>query len=399
MSIGAGTLATPGSQFGRTENDKSLALTKTLNFAASHNGKQHNLPSNASHTYTKFDKSSSRFKWEDQEHFLNSDTTCRESAHPKLSRLDVEKHWDLKQPKGPTRVYGAIKPTKYGGEERLDGPDHWTKGEYWNIDSSIKIWGDHEVRRNAAAASHDVHRQDQVQRMILEPRKGALNRNTGKPILPRQCTSGAVTADACFLEAQGFDLGNRDRSGKVVRGLWKPVSEAQMFRSTRSFDRNIPRITDHIRTMCKTKSCPLGATLAPDVLAVTLQPEDLGGDAGALAEKADLSYKTFGRTHASRSCNYWNAFDHTVAREAAKMNISTFTPSMNKHLEGIPFRGNLELTPAAVYTLNYRKFGEAAFREHSSSESRPQSSRPRPWLAGTKRMVGVQGDDAKADPQ
>eukprot|EP00928_Gymnodinium_smaydae_P069989 TRINITY_DN53947_c0_g1_i1.p1 TRINITY_DN53947_c0_g1~~TRINITY_DN53947_c0_g1_i1.p1 ORF type:complete len:446 (-),score=63.80 TRINITY_DN53947_c0_g1_i1:41-1285(-) len=394
MSFGSGTLASPGGDYGY-EHTRNFKLAKGNGLAASSNGKQHGLPQNPSHSFVKQDATSSRFKWETLGHFKHSltvepkDVERKERRHQRLTQSDVEAHWDLKQPRGPTRLIGTVKgeiqdvgrepKLKLGGEVRLDKqPDLWTSGEYWNVDSNIRKWGEHEIRRNMAAANHDVHRHDQIQRVVLPPQPGHVNM-LGQPLPMRQSVSGVITADGSFLEAMGFDLGLRDRQAKPVK-LWRPANSSEMFRSHESYQRDLPRMTDYYRTMRRSNSMP-GSTQASTTMreVPTLRPEDVGGQAGAHAEESDETHQKAGRTHGSRSCRYWDRYDHTCRREAAKMACGTFSPIYNSHPEFYPIH-NLELSPAAVYTRKYQLWGEEALRGHESKKVRPHNNRARPWL-------------------
>mmetsp|Transcript_38188 Transcript_38188/g.122800 ORF Transcript_38188/g.122800 Transcript_38188/m.122800 type:complete len:349 (-) Transcript_38188:45-1091(-) len=316
MSHGCGTLGGP-SGF-RTGN---LA-------AASSNGKQHSLP--------------------------------KAPAHGATNKLAVTDHW-ADQAKGPTRLWGTTTKTKLGGEERLDGaPDHWEKGEFWNVDSNIKIWGEHEVKRNASSSAHDVHRHDQITRTLLEPLKGQ------EKIGVRQCVSGVVSPDCCFLEAWGFDLGSRDRQGRPAP-LWKPPTSGEHFRSERSFERDLGRMTENFRSMRRSKTLP--GNIMP-VQTVRLKHEDVGGEAG---EHAPPTQDEAGRSFGSRSCRFWDSYDHASRREAAKLACSVHSASASQHRE-FPHK-DCELDPAAVYTLKYRKLGEDSLRKHLKASERSSTIR------------------------
>lgn len=315
MSYGAGTGAVPS------------AFNLGTAGAARSNGKQHSLPENP--------------------------------HHHKIDPEDIVAHWDINTKKGPTRLWGETKSTKYGGLERHESCGHqWLQGEYWNVDSNIRKWGLHEVKRNAAAANHDVHRHDQYERFVLPPKPGS-----DKP--PRQCVSGVVSPDSCFLEAWGFDLGLRDRQGNNTT-LWKPVRSGEMFRSDRSFNRHLPRMVENYRALRKTASMP------GTILADTLRPEDVGGEAGELATRDDTNWQDnrAGRTHGSRSCYGWDNYDHTARREAAKMSCGTHCPSMKEHNQGHPFKEELELNPASIYTKKFRVNGEDSLRRHMGKSTR-----------------------------
>lgn len=319
MSIGCGTLASPS------------GFRKGTLAASRSNGNQHTLPVSPVHS---------------RDAFLTSE--------------EIDTHW-AKQTRGPTRMWGTVKSTRFGGEQRIDGePEQWLTGEYWNCDSNIRKWGEHEVRRNAAGQAHDIHRHDQITRVMLPPQPYAKERP------PRYSTSGVCTADTCFLEAWGFDLGLRDRQANPAP-LWKPVTSNEHFRSERSWNRNIGRLTDNFRSMRQTMSSP-GLTLPSET--VTLRPEDIGGETGELAHADDSNLERQGRTHGSRSCKYWDRYNHTVKREGAKMSCGIHSPSFKTHPEEYPYVDQLELRPSAVYTRRYRKWGESNLRNHVSAATR-----------------------------
>jgi len=267
--------------------------------------------------------------------------------HPHIKAEQVEAHWDANQKTVPTRLWGTAKGTKLGGETRPDvEAQTWTCGELWNCDSNIRKWTDWEVKRNAAAASHDVHRHDQITRIVLQPQA------TSKVKTARLCVSGVVSPDCCFLEAWGFDLGLRDRQGKPTR-MFKPVTQGKQFRHPRSYNRDVSRIHAYKSTLGKTASSP-GLTLPQDTV-MTLRPEDIGGEAGEQGGSEAASLERQGRMYASRSCPYWDSYDHTCRREAAKMSCSIHSPSFRSHPENYAYVDELELTPAAIYTKKYRE--------------------------------------------
>jgi len=272
-----------------------------------------------------------------------------------------------------------VKDNDFGGYEKVDSqPESWTSGDYWNVDSNIKIWGEHEVRRNAASDALDVHRHDQISRVVLEPHPGTKTRN-GKEPAARQSISGVVSAGSSFLEAFGFDLGLRDRQARCTT-LWKPASGGEMFRSQRSFQRDVPRISEYNRTLRRTKSTP-GFTFSAQTPGgvVTLRQEEIGGEIDdgdevserpgrmeltSMAQTCSFDVRGLGRTHGSRSCRYWDRWDHTSKREAARSSNGTYSPAFAKHPEEYPYYDGMVLSPAARYTLKYKRFGEAGLRQH-----------------------------------
>jgi hypothetical protein len=205
--------------------------------------------------------------------------------------------------------------------------------------------------------AHDIHRHDQKARITLLPQPvvGRLSRENK----PRVTTSGFLSPDSCFLENWGFDLGLRDRQAAPAT-LWKPVGKCEQFRSVRSHNWDKKRMAESQRSMRLTASCP-GETMTST--AVRMQPEDIGGEAGELAAGNDSDIVKMGRTHGSRSCHYWDSYDHTVKREAAKMAIGVHSPSHTSHPEEYPFKHG-DLNPAAVYSLKFKKEGHDGLRKH-----------------------------------
>lgn len=307
MSYACGTLCHPAA-FGLSNKGASIG-----------NGKQHTLP-------TKF-------------------------HHQHLTKDMIEGAWDAKTQsaalsKGPSRLWGTATATRFGGEQRPETEAQtWSTGELWNIDSNIRKWGEHEIRRNAASGCHDVHRHDQIQRIVLPPQAG-----TKKSVAGRLCLSGVVTGDSCFLEAWGFDLGLRDRQAKPC-GLFKPVSKNEQFRALRSYDRDIPRMADHMRSMNRCASTP--GPHAVSEMVMTLRPEDVGGEAGENGGPDASQLKTQGKTHASRSCHYWDNYEHVVKREGAKLSCSIHSPAFRESKDAHPYADG-DLHPQAIYTRKFR---------------------------------------------
>jgi len=307
MSFACGTLANPAAF---ASGNKAASIS---------NGKQHALPQKCHHSHMKLEQ--------------------------------IEAIWDPKQTKTPSRLWGTATATKWGGEQRPECESQtWSTGELWNIDSNIRIWGEHQIKRNAAASAHDVHRHDQFERICLIPQPGSGGKKTHAP---RLCVSGVVSPDCCFLEAWGFDLGLRDRQAKPVK-LWRPVGKAEQFRALRSYDRDIPRMAEHHRTLNKSSSAPgsYGQTLHS--MMATLRPEDVGGEAGEHGGSDAANHEVAGKTHGSRSCHYWDSYDHTCRREAAKLSCATHSPAFREHKDAHPYVDEIELRPQAIYTRKYR---------------------------------------------
>lgn len=336
MSLGCGTLASPTGDL----------LAKGIGAAARSNGKQHTLPEKAYHHRIKADDVVDH--WADPKSSLNPGSFSKVKSHP-------------------TRLWGTQSATTLGGTNREDmaQPDLWRSGEYWNVDSNIRIWGEHETRRGAAAANHDVHRHDQICRYMLEPQPaiGRLSRQT----VPRITTSGVVKPDTCFLECWGFDLGLRDRQAKPVT-TFKPVNKGRQFRSLRSFNRDFGHMAETLRSQRTTASVP-GATHIDG--ARTFRMEDVGGEAGALKAEADDVADKQGRTYGSRSCNFWEEYGHCTRREGAKLSHGVHSPAFTSHREDYPIKYQLELNPASVYTLKYKKDGMDALRRHDAKDYAP----------------------------
>lgn len=221
-----------------------------------------------------------------------------------------------------SRLWGSTIPTRYGGEEAVDSvPEHWEVGEFWNRDSNIRLWQPHYVRRNWAAGAHDVHRHDQIIKIKL-------------PGSDRESISGVLASDCCFLEAWGFDLGLRDRQARKTP-LFRPPCKAEQFRSKKSFQRS--------RSEGK-------------ILDRTIGVPELG---------------TQGETFGSASHEGYDSYDHTVAREGARLSHSIHAHQFRGIQAGLHQaypHDHCNLRPAAIYTLKYKKFGEEkGLRSHDSA--------------------------------
>lgn len=317
MSIGCGTLAGPA------------ALCTGTRAASRSNGKQHTLPVSPAHS----------------------------GGTKAITAKAVKEAWGPKQPKSVTRLWGSSVQTSYGGEERLDGqPDHWLHGDYWNVDSNIRRWTQHQVKRNMASANHDVHRHDQINRQVLTAHPNASLRHQRIPA--RQCVSGVVSPDCCFLEAWGFDLGARDRQGAPITSkLWKPPgggAVGEHFRSLRSFDRNVERMAHSFRSLRKASSVSqLERVNAQSFdLSTLLKPEDISGDegvGGAVFQEQPVESR--GVNYGARCCYGWDDHGHAVRREGAKMSHGIHSHAVRAHKDFAYVNGRL--APASIYRRDH----------------------------------------------
>mmetsp|Transcript_24486 Transcript_24486/g.56414 ORF Transcript_24486/g.56414 Transcript_24486/m.56414 type:complete len:328 (+) Transcript_24486:87-1070(+) len=327
MSVGCGTLG------------GATGFLKGTSRASSGNGRQHTLPTS---TY-----------------------------HRRINAEDVEAHWAVDNQTGPTRVWGETQANRLGGLERVDGePNGWTKGEFWNTDSNINIWNEHQVRRNHASSSHDVHRHDQMSRVVLPQHAGEKER-------PRRlCVSGVVSPDSNFMEAWGFDLGRRDRHAQTIAQPFLPARGGEQFRALRTFNHGLPKVLEHYRTLKRTPSEP-GRSTTAKLEPKTLRPEDAEGagmDASNTEDhrRVDQGGIGGGRTHGSKSCRGWDSWDHVVKREGARTTHDVMSPYVRHHREGYPFVDELDLRPSAVYTRRFQRFGEDNLRRHHSHNRQQQ---------------------------
>jgi hypothetical protein len=315
MSIGCGTLCSPA------------AFCTGTKAASRSNGRQHTLPISPTHSFIK--------------------------------SKDVKEHWGPSQPKSTSRLWGAAHKTSYGGEERLDGqPDHWLHGDYWNVDSNIRRWNSHQVKRNMASANHDVHRHDQIRRAVIGPHPHDGPKHQRIPA--RQCISGVVSPDCCFLETWGFDLGMRDRQGMPITSkIWRPPgggAAPEHFRSLRSYDRNVERMAESFRIMRKTmRSSGSDSNLATAgrlSISSMLKPEDISGDEGVGGGVfQEQPVESRGMLHGTRCCYGWDDHAHAVLREGAKMSHSVHSPAARAHKDFPYIQGRL--APASRYRRNH----------------------------------------------
>jgi hypothetical protein len=208
--------------------------------------------------------------------------------------------------------------------------------EYWNPDSMISNWTDTEIRRDAAGGAHDVHRHDAIKQHTL-------------PGSDRVSISGVMTADACFLEPWGFSLGSRDRQGNPV-GWFKPTTQGENFRTTESYQMPTnPKSTINFQS--------------------NYRP-------GTDLQKGEL----FG----TKSCRGWDRWNHTAYREAAKMSNGIHRNSERKH----KYPGtNCEIRPASIYTLNFKKNGEAVMQDHIPKTVKHGA--PSKWRFGSPDLLAT----------
>lgn len=200
------------------------------------------------------------------------------------------------------------------------GPNKQSMVEYYNPDSLISNWTRTEIRREASEGAHQVHRHDAIKQFTL-------------PGSDRVSISGVMTADANFLEPWGFSLGCRDRQGNVTRmpgpgaAHFQPPSQGEQFRTKQSFEMpTIPKGTLNVQSNYRPGT------------------ENMVGE-------------LFG----TKSCRGWDRWNHTAYREGAKMANGIHRNSMRKH----KYPGNnCEVKPASIYTLAFKKYGEAVFQEH-----------------------------------
>lgn len=246
--------------------------------------------------------------------------TLPDSAHHSRDWYKREQQTTL--PRGAlkdsvSRLWGNTIPTPYGGEATVDNvPEYWEKGEYWNRDSNIRIWGPHEIRRRWANGAHDIHRHDQIIKIKL-------------PGSDRESYSGVLSADCCFLEAWGFDLGLRDRNANKTP-LWRPPCAQEQFRSKKAFQRS--RSVPESKMLDRTQEKP--------------------------------EHGTQGRTYGSVSHEGYDRYDHAVQREGARLSCAVHNAAMRRHHMHYP-HDHCNLRPAAIYTLKYQKFGEdKGLRDH-----------------------------------
>jgi hypothetical protein len=85
----------------------------------------------------------------------------------------------------------------------------------YDRNSNIHAWSSHKVRKDGARSSHDVHRHNEIAHATVLDQGHASH-------------SGMVNSHSCFMEAWGYPLGQRDRTGQKI-GIWKPVNRCIKF--------------------------------------------------------------------------------------------------------------------------------------------------------------------------
>lgn len=211
----------------------------------------------------------------------------------------------------PDRLYGSVKATRYGGEATVDQtPTHWEHGEFWNRDSLIKKWKEHEVRRQAAKSAHDIHRYDQW-----------------NPI---------ITTEKC-----SYSLGLRDRQG-VPTSLWWPVSKFHQFRSPE----NYANFFDHHRSGKLSRD-------QKSSMFRSLSSKPSGGSQKMIG----------GIQFGSTSLEGWDGWAHANARECAKTSLRIHGQQYMAHPWGIP-HDKLDVRPGLIYSKKFKKHGQEVLRDH-----------------------------------
>lgn len=259
-------------------------------------------------------------------------------------REEVNEYWSSAHSKG-------AKTDPFSTKSEL-----WSSGEFWNVDSNIRKWTLHEVRRNAAAANYATHAPDQVSRTMLVRHED--DRKTERQPIS---TSGMLAGDEFYLGPAGFELGARDRAGLPVDPPWGRVGRGQMFRGPRSFDRNISRLADYKRSLMLPGAVNPIRSHSEGTLASSSQPgqtlldpfvaEDVLGE----SISKHTSPEQIGSMFDSRSCRYWDNWGHATKREAARLAYSVMSPQVTEHRDGHPVGECGEIRPAFVYTKKYKK--------------------------------------------
>jgi len=238
----------------------------------------------------------------------------------------------------PSRIWGKSKITRFGGEAMVDeSPEFWEHGDFWNRDSLVRKWDQHQVRRQAAQSSHDVHRHDQLTRLKL----AGTNRIS---------TSGLLSAGSSFLEAWGFPLGLRDRQSRPT-SLWWPVSKTDQFRSRKNFAYSLEN-----HHSSRTPRADRSKTYRAE----TQGPQEL--HAGPHCAQTGCG-KNCGEIYGSCSSEFWDSWDHSCKREGAKLACSIHGQTHMTHPWGLP-HDKTDLRPGAIYSKKWKKWGPAALRDH-----------------------------------
>ena len=196
----------------------------------------------------------------------------------------------------------------------------------WNRKSNDWAWSTHPIKREAAEQSASLHAYSKRTPMYI---KGST----------RPSESGLLPYGESFVARLGYDLGDVDREGRAVKVPWRRVDRDSNFRTEADYKikKENRKITD----------------------------DNTEGDV--------CEYE---------SCQGWTAYDHTVRREAAKISSRLHMHSA-RSLTNCP-TDDLHTNPAAVYSLKYRKFGEAALRAHHSARDYPREVvRDIPFSFGT----------------
>jgi len=276
--------------------------------------------------------------WNGRQHSLP-----REVHHTRMCQKEIKQMFPSVKTKDsftrilndkPTRPWGTGTLTRWGGEGVEDSTaEGWLCGNFWNTDSNIRLLDGWDNKREAAKTAHDIHRHDMITKLTL-------------PGKDRVSDSGVLSADSCFLEAWGFDLGLRDRGARPT-SLWRPPTRELEFgikvRST-----GLPGSKSSSRQGSRRSRVYAYGTNDPVVLEDMQQPR-------------------------------WDGFEHVVKREGARRSQDIHRHEAMDH--GYP-HDKVELRPQAIYTRKYQKFGHEAYREHDRKEP---IDRSRIKLKGTWR--------------
>lgn len=231
----------------------------------------------------------------------------------------------------PSRVVGTPYRTRFGGEGVMDNTsEYWATGTFWDTNSNIRLRTEHEIRREAAQGAHDIHRHDMVTKIKI-------------PGQARVSESGVLTADSCFLEAWGFDLGLRDRAARPTT-LWRPVTRDREF-------------GDMLRRPSTTM--PKGAEKSAQA---TTTSKFSRSTTGTFPSRVGVRTKGVDNMDAT-----WDGFEHTVKRDGARRSDAIHACETRRNPFGY-LHDKCGIRPAAMYTKKYQKFGESGFRDHDKKE-------------------------------